>query len=282
MIRQFSLQNEYAQEYAFSPYKEAFLYEPEGLGYELDAGYRAVGNSWVNDYMRDKQVAITGSVVFVTDKPYDAESVFLRFIRSSKKLVLVYTTTAGTWMKDVDLISFEKTEINEENVLQCPITLMPKSLWYSADRQTYSISLDGSEDTLIYPYTWPSRFQAMVNGTLNITNDGSVEAPFTAVWHGPVVNPVLTLLVDGVEMAACEITGEAISGETINYSSRDGDLYVYHETAAGVRTNLISGLDINNTNFFKLPIGMSELQFTADAQITQPIVISVYKMYRAT
>ena len=92
---------------------------------------------------------------------------------------------------------------------------------------------------------------------------------------------MLKLLVDGVETAKCEITAEATSGQTINYSSRDGELYVYKE-AAGVQTNLISGLNINNQNFFKIPIGTSELQLSAAAQITQPIVISVYKLYRAT
>ena len=220
-------------------------------------------------------------MIFTPDDPYNAEANFLRFIRTSKKLVLVYTTTAGTYMKDVDLISYEKTEITEGNVLQCPITLMPKSLWYSNNRQAFSINLDLSDDALVYPYRWPARFQATVNGTIALTNDGSVEAPFTCVWNGPVVNPVLQLLVNGVETARCEITGEALSDETINYSSRDGDLYVYHE-AAGVKTNLVSGLDINNNNFFKIPIGTSELRFSASAQITQPIVVSIYKLYRAT
>ena len=281
MIRQFSLQNEYAQTYSLSLPGNACLYEPKGLGYELNASYRLIGNSWVPDYKKDKQVPISASVVFTPNNPYDTEADFLKFVRTSKKLVLVYTTTAGTYMKDVDLVTYEKTEITEGNVLQCPVTLMPKSLWYSNNRQVFSISLDLAQDALVYPYRWPARFQATVNGTIALTNDGSVEAPFTCVWHGPVVNPVLQLFEDGVETAKCKITGEALTGETINYSSRDGDLYVYHE-AAGVKTNLVSGLNINNHNFFKIPIGTSELRLSADAQITEPIVISVYKLYRAT
>ena len=281
MIRQFTLQNEYAQTYSLSLPGKTFLNEPQGLGYELNASYRLIGNSWVQDFKKDKQVAITGSVIFTPDDPYNTEAEFLRFIRTSKKLVLVYTTPAGTWMKDVDLISYQKTEIKEGNVLSCPITLMPKSLWYSNNRQAFSINLDLSEDAMIYPYRWPARFQSTVNGAITLTNDGSVDAPFTCVWNGPVVNPVLKLNVNGVEVAKCEITGEAHSGETINYSSRDGDLYVYHE-ASGVKTNLVSGLNINNNNFFKIPIGTSELKFSAAAQITQPIVVTIYKLYRAT
>lgn len=281
MIRQFSLQNEYAQTYPLSLPGGAFLYEPEGLGYELDASYRLIGNSWVADYKKDRQVPIKASVMFIPGNPYNTEAEFLNFVRTSKKLVLVYTTTAGTWMKDVDLTIYEKSEIGAGGVLQCPITLMPKSLWYSNNRQTFSISVGTSSDALIYPYRWPARFQATVNGTISLTNDGSVEAPFTCTWHGPVVNPTLQLMEDGVETARCEITGEAVEGETINYSSRDGDLYVYKESS-GTKTNLVSGLDINNNNFFKIPIGTSELRFSADAQITRPIVLSVYKLYRAT
>lgn len=281
MIRQFKLQNEYAQTYSLSLPGKTFLNEPQGLGYELNASYRLIGNSWVQDYKKDKQVAITGSVIFTPNEPYNTEAEFLRFIRTSKKLVLVYTTTAGTWMKDVDLISYQKSEISEGNVLKCPITLMPKSLWYSNNRQAFSINLDLSADAMVYPYRWPARFQSTVNGTITLVNDGSVEAPFTVVWNGAIVNPVLQLFVNGVEQAKCEITGEALSGATINYSSRDGDLYVYHE-AAGVKTNLVSGLNINNNNFFKIPIGTSELKFSASAQITQPIVVTIYKLYRAT
>lgn len=281
MIRQFSLQNEYAQTYQLSLPNKAFLYEPEGLGYELNVSYRLIGNSWVADYKKDKQVPVKGEVVFIPNNPYDTEAEFLRFIRVSKKLVLVYTTTAGTWLKDVDVTAYGKTEITSGNVLRCPITLMPKSLWYSNNRQAFSINLELASDALIYPYRFPARFQTTVNGTIMLNNDGSVEAPFTCVWNGPIVNPVLQLFENGVETARCEITGEAIAGETINYSSRDGDLYIYHE-AAGVKTNLVSGLNINNNNFFKIPIGTSELRFSADAQITQPIVLSVYKLYRAT
>jgi hypothetical protein len=120
-----------------------------------------------------------------------------------------------------------------------------------------------------------------VDGRLQLDNDGSVPAPFTVTWTGPVVDPVLQLFVDGDETARCEITGEALAGETISYSSRDGDLYVYKD-AAGIRTSLAGGLDINNDNFFRIPVGTSELHFSAAAQITQPILISVYKLYRAT
>lgn len=281
MIRQFSLQNEYAQSYPLSLPGNAFLYEPQGLGYELNASYRLIGNSWVSDYKKDRQVPIKASVVFIPGTPYNTEAEFLRFIRTSKRLVLVYTTTAGTWMKDVDLTIYEKSEIGEGSVLQCPITLMPRSLWYSNNRQTFSIQIGASSDAMIYSYRWPARFQGTVNGTIALTNDGSVDAPFTCVWNGPVVNPALQLIEDGAETARCEITGEAVAGETINYSSRDGDLYLYKESA-GVKTNLVSGLNINYQNFFKIPVGTSELRFSADAQITQPIVLSVYKLYRAT
>lgn len=281
MIRQFSLQNEYAQEYPLSLPGNAFLDNPTGLGYSLDVSYRLIGNSWVRNYVRDKQTAIKGEVVFLPGTPYNTEADFLRFVRASKRLAIVYTTTAGTWMKDVDLTAYEKGEISEGGVLKCKVTLTPRSLWYSRNRQSYSINVNAPADAMTFDFSWPATFQAIVDGTIELTNDGSVPAPITVTWHGPIVNPVLQLIVDGEETARCKITGEATSGQTINYSSRDGDLYIYKD-AAGVQTNLINSLDINNNNFFKIPVGNSELRFSADAQITEPIAISVYKLYRAT
>ena len=281
MVRQFKLRNEYSREYNLNLPNTAFLYEPEGLGYEMDYSFMRLGFSWVRNYMKDKQMEISGSVIFTAVSPYEAAADFLRFIRTSSKLTLVYTTKAGEYLRDVDLVSYEKTEIGEGNVLQCPIKLVTRGLWYSNNVTRFSVSVDSQGDVLRYPYKFPSRFQSVVGGSVAISNDGSVEAPFTAVFYGAIVNPSMILLVDGVETARIDITGEADAGETLNYSSVDGDLYIYADDGNGNKTNLISGLNINNDNFFKIPIGECELKFEAETPITQPIIISMQKLFRA-
>lgn len=280
MIRQFKLRNEYSQEYSLSVPAAAFLYEPEGLGYEMDCSYLRLGYSWVRNYMKDAQQEITGSVVFTAADPYSANADFLRFIRRSAKLTLVYTTSVGEYLRDVDLVSYEKTEITEGNVLECPIKLKARGLWYSNNVTRFSVEISSDDDAKIYDYEFPYKYQGIVNGETTVYNDGSVSAPFRASFMGPIANPKVILLVNGSEQARVEITGEAQLGQTIEYSSVDGDLYCYLD-AAGVQTNLVSGLNINYDNFFKIPVGESVLRFEADAQITQPIIVTVQKLFRA-
>lgn len=281
MIRSFSLRNEYGRSYRLDVPNRSFLYEPQGLGYEMEASYMKIGFNWVRNYFKDAQAEISGSIVFTTDKPYLAASEFLQFIRSSSRLILVYTTDAGEYWRNVDLVAYEKTEIGEAGVLECPVTLRALGLWYMNADTRFSISTGAANDTLKYSYKWPSRFQQTVGGSLVITNAGSVPAPFTVTFNGPIVNPKLILQVDGEEVSRVEITGEADAGEAIKYSSIDGDLYCYQEDAQGVQTNLVPDFNINYDNFFRFPVGESVLRVEADAQITQPIVVTMQKLFRA-
>ena len=281
MIRAFTLRNEYGRSYRLDIPNRGFFYEPEGLGYGMEASYMKIGFNWVRNYFKDAQAEITGSIVFTTDKPYLANAEFLQFIRTSSKLILVYETDAGEYLRNVDLISYEKSEISEGGVLQCPVTLRALGLWYLNADTRFSISAGAEDDTLKYSYKWPSRFQQTVGGSLVISNAGSVPAPFTVVFNGPIVNPKLILIVDDVEVSRVEITGEADTGETIKYSSIDGDLYCYQEDSEGIQTNLVPDFNINYDNFFRFPVGESILKVEADAQITQPIVVTMQKLFRA-
>ena len=281
MIRKFKLRNEYAQEYSLNMPNTAFLYEPQGLGYAMDYGYMRLGYSFVQNYLKDKQMEISGSVVFTAASPYEAAADFLRFVRGSGKLTLVYTTNAGEFLRDVDLVSYEKTEITEGGVLQCPVKFITRGLWYANDVTTLSVVIDSESNYAKYSYKWPAVFRSVIGGSVVVSNDGSVDAPFTVVFSGPIVDPSMILKVDGEEAARIDITGEASLGETLNYSSVDGDLYIYHIAADGTKTNLIGGLNINNDNFFKIPVGTSELKFESSSSITQPIIISMRKLFRA-
>ena len=281
MIRNFKLRNEYAREYSLNVPDTAFLHEPEGLGYEMDYGYMRLGYSFVRNYIKDKQMEISGSIIFTAKSPYEAAADFLKFIRGSSRLTLVYTTDAGEYLRDVDLVSYEKTEITEGGVLQCPVVFVTRGLWYANAVVTMSVVIGGDGNYAQYPYKWPASFRSVVGGSVSVQNDGSVDAPFTVTFRGPIVDPSMILMVDGEETARIDITGEAVQGETLNYSSVDGDLYVYHTAADGTKTNLISGLNINNDNFFKLPVGASELKFESGSSITQPITISMRKLFRA-
>lgn len=278
MITQFSLINEYGQNYTLNSLDTGYFMSPKGMGYEMSYGYLRIGDSWVRNYLYDKQVKLEGEITFATSEPYSEQMKLLKFIRTSTKLSLKRTTSAGTYYKDVDIVEYDISMI-QDRALKCPITLMPKSLWYATSSTTYSITSKG-DSGMKYSYKFPVKFNGTAAGTLDITNDGSVPAPFTVSFTGPIVNPVLMLIQNDTEIARCEITGEAAEGESIEYSTMDGELYCYKKTAQGIE-NLTGGLDITNDNFFKLPVGISELCVTADANITRPVLVNVRKLYRA-
>lgn len=277
-MRTFTLINEYAQSYDLNTPSTGFLQDPEGLGYEADASYMRIGTSWVRDSYHNAQAMPKGVLAFMPPRPYDGFAEFLSFVRASKKLTLVYTTTAGTYKKDVDIISIEKTEISEENgVLLCNIQFAARSLWYSSNAST--IVIDSAEG-LQLPFDLPVAMNDQTSGQIAVTNAGSDAAAFTVILYGAISNPVIALYQDGVELYRAAINASADLGQSIEWSSLDDDLYcVLNDN--GTYTNLINTMSLTNANFFKIPSGNSTIKITANSSITGSIVITPRIVYKA-
>ena len=278
MITEFKLLNEYGQSYALNSLDSGYLTNPSGMGFEMSSSYTLLGNAWVQDYLTDKQVSLTGKIVFYTSDVYKAQSTLLKFIRTSKKLKISRKTSVGEFYKDIDITKYSMSMV-EDRALKCSVTMQSRSLWYSNDTTTYTISTDKGE-SLRYPYKFPATFKGSTNGTIELSNDGSVEAPFTVSFIGEIVNPTLVLKQDEEEVARIVIVGEAAEGESIELSTVDGDLYCYRKKA-DENVSLVADLDISNNNFFKIPIGSSTITLSADSDITQPVIFTVKKLYRA-
>lgn len=278
MITKFTLLNEYGQSHVFESKESGLFSKPTGMGFEMTVSYTLLGNAWVQDYMTDKQTSITGTILFASKDPYKSQSTLLKFLRTSKKLKLSRTTSVGTYYKDVDLTKYSFSKI-DNRVLECAVTLQPRSLWYANATSAYSFST--SEDTVLkYPFKFPSSFGGKSKGVIDVSNDGSVEAPFTVSFYGAVTNPSLVLTQDEVETARIDIIGDAADGESIELSTVDGDLYCYVKKSSG-NVSLVANLDIENNNFFKIPIGSSQISLSAESDITNPVIFTIKKLYRA-
>lgn len=275
----FALRNEYNQEYELNTDKTHYMPNPSGLGYEMDTEYTRIGTSWVAGSTEDSQAEISGEVYFKSSECFKEFSNFAKFIRTASTLKFVYQNDVGEYIKDVSVRSIEHAGLVGHNTLKCTLTMIAKSLWYSNNVTNYRIDTVSGE-TMRYPYKLPARFKGNANGTIEVTNDGSVEAPFTASFIGAIVNPTLILCQDEEEVARIEIIGEAFEGESIELSTVDGDLYCYRKRM-DENVSLVSDLDISNNNFFKLPIGTSTITLSADSDITHPVIFTVKKLYRA-
>lgn len=281
-MRRFSLLNEFNQEFALNDVRTGFFDSPSGLGWAASYSYTQFGTAFISNEITDSQSQITGNLVFATNAPYSAKQQFIRFVRGAKKLVLKWTTTAGTFLKDVDLVQFEISEIGEGGVLECPVVLMGKSLWYSPTVLTLLVGTEtAGEVETIWPIEFSAVWRALSSGGVSVDNDGSNAAAIQIVFYGAVANPVVVLLQDGEELARIEIPYTINAGEFIYYSSRDTDLYCYAVDTGGNQTNLMPELSILNQNFFKVPVGSSTLKFSADSAITAPIQTKVFREYKA-
>lgn len=278
MIR-FALRNEYNEDFELTNSKSSYMPSPEGLGYAMDGEYTRIGYNWVSDGMSDKQAEISGAIYFQGTDAFAHFASLAKFIRSASKLKFIYQNTQGEYIKDVDISSLENAGLIGQHTLKCTLTLLARSLWYLNSMTNYSISSVAS-DAMRYPYKFPATFKGSINGEISIINDGSVEAPFTVSFTGPIVNPTLTLYQNETQCAKIDITGEATDGESIELSTVDGDLYCYTKKSSG-NVNLTDKLDIENENFFKIPVGTSIMKLSSDGDITKPVIFTVRKLYRA-
>lgn len=278
-MRKFYIINGVGETYDLNSHKTGFLQKVTGLGWVQQTVYIKAGNAWIKDYGEDEQTAISGEILFSAagSSPYEKYAAFNYWIRKSKDLVIVYETAAGTYYKDVDYISVTKEEITEGNNLICPVTFAAKSLWYKNDAENFAVNF--SDTTSRFDLKFPVMFHDYSNGRVVVENDGSVEAGFTVEFMGPIVNPSIKLNIDG-ESKYFVVQAEAGPGESIKYSSRDKEIYILLEDEEGIQTNLFSFIDLDTDNFFKIPVGTSEIELGADSDIVNPIYINVFKEYR--
>lgn len=280
-MREFSLINEYGQEFSLMNVQKGFFQKPKGLGASLNVTYTRIGTRWIENSREDKQSEISGELIFAGEAPYSLQEDFLVFVRKSKKLTLKRKTTAGTYKKDVDLIAYDQGEIEKTGELKIPVIFAQKSLWYL--EVTQAIGTVTAEDTKRYDFKYNYTYSENKAGEVEIRNNGSEKAPWSCVLYGPLVHPVIKVVQDAEEHTL-DVDVTINTGEKMLYSSKDGDLYLYKE-AGGSRTNLASGEDcaisLANDNFFKLPVGTSRIQVTSDTDIVNPIIFTVYKEFRA-
>lgn len=278
MIRFFALENEYGNRYELDSPERGFLTDPQGLGYELNTSYASIGSSFIRNFKKDKQQTITGNLVLIGAAAYQNYQVFVNFVNASQNLKLIYITNAGKYIRDVDLVSVGKTEITQSRVLECPVKFVCKSLFYSNHVNRFKI--ERVEGEVRWDFRWDVRFNDYGSRTLNINNNGHVEAPFELELFGYCEKPKVIVSQNGETMATVIFPITLQIDEKIIYSSLDGDLYCYKVDKQGNKENITSKLDIHNTNFFKLPVGDCMVDFTSDTGAANKTVLTVYKFFR--
>lgn len=280
MVRKFGLINENGEEYSFMDIENyCLLVDPSGLGMTYDTSYERIGINFVENLRQLEQGKISGTAVFSNYKNYRN---LINFIENSTKLRFHYVVPdVGEYYRDVLINEISKTEIQPNGFMQETITFECISLWYSINEANYYIT--ASEDEIRWNFRWDSRFISYSARNLSIVNDGHTDAAIVLSIDGSVVNPKITLSVEGVQVQEIPFTCTIEEYEKFQYSSKDGDSYVRQQNTDGTYTDLfnLTVLQFDNNNVLKLPKGKScELSITAQDDI-ESATLQVFIYYKS-
>lgn len=285
MVREFKLLNEKGQEYSLMDIKNyCLLIEPEGLGYSYQTEYEQLGNTFVSNLRKIEQGSISGIVNFSN---YDNFKQFVDFIEKSESLRLSYKipfkTGSKEYFKDVNIQSLSKTQIQTNGIISEPIIFDCLSLWYEENTMIYSV---GAQDNEIrWDFQWDSKFADYDTRSLTYINKGHVEAPILISIDGHIINPSISLYVEGELVQKVDFIVEINEYEQFLYGTKENYFYIRRQKTDGTFENLFN-LDVlpdfqTVDEVIRLPKNKNcEIKLTADNEILSA-QITILPQYKA-
>lgn len=282
MVREFRLLNEKGQEYSLMDIiNYALLTDPEGLGYSYSTEYEQLENTFIEKVRKIEQGQIAGTINFLT---YDNYKNFVDFVERAQTLRFAYKipfkNEKKEFLKDVNIQSLSKSEKKTAGAISENIIFDCLGLWYEEDKKIYSI--EPQKDEIRWDYKWDSRFADYDTRKLQYINQGHIEAPIIISIDGHIINPVLSLYVEGELIQQVKINVEIGEYEKFLYNSKENEFYIRKQKADGTTESLFSldYIDFENDNVIRIPTNKScELKLTADNEILRA-EITVLPQYK--
>lgn len=283
MHRRFYLENEQNQRFNLQDLKNnALLISPAGLGFFMSRSYELTGDvaRVVNEIYPLR--SFTGTTVFDGQRAYDGYRNLVNFIADSGVMRLVYApryeTTNQEFLADVEVESVSKGEVRGGR-LECDVTVTLKNAWYK--RESLRVVAEKTGEELRYDRMYDYVYSDVSTDDIQIFNDGHFEAPIMLESEGLLVNPRLSLYVNGTLRSELALTAVIETGETLVFCTKDDELTLSKRLVDGSEESLIGCISVENDNFFKLPRGLSALSLSADNEIASKSIITVFTSYKA-
>ena len=283
MVRKFELLNEKGQRFSLMDIENyCFLSEPSGLGYSYSTEYEQLENTFIKNIRRIEQEQISGTVNFLN---YDNYKKFVDFIEEAENLKFAYTIPFENgekeYLKDINIQSLTKTQIQQNGVLSENITFDCLSLWYEETTAVYTI--EAQTDEIRWDFTWDSKFADYDTRNLKYINKGHVEAPIMVEISGHVVNPKIELYVEGELYQTVLFNVDIAEYEKLLYGTKENDFYISKQKIDGTIESLfnLDVIDFKNDNVIRLPKNKScEIRLKADNEILNAKV-TILEFYKA-
>lgn len=275
MASKFYIMNEKNERYGLNKASEGIFTDPKGFGVSYDADFLRVGDRWLTDRRELKQPAPSGKIYFPVE-PYPTFQNFLRFINRAKELFLIYQPAGvGTeYFADIDVIKIEKTGYSLRESFTVPVSFACKSLFYTAEKFEYHIERAMRETR--WNFRWNTKFNDSAFVYFDFDNTGDVESPFVLSFTGYCTNPKITVYVDNAPVHELKMNLTLEADEKLEISTHDNDLHI---TVDGVERN--DCLDFTAENFFKMPVGKSQIYFRSETGRVNNIVVNLEKYFKA-
>lgn len=271
-VRQFWLENALGEIYSLHNVK-TFLNAPQGLGYSVDINTVRLGNSHLivsEDYDLG---SVSGELLFLEGRlpAYQQYLAFAHFLYS-RPIVLHYLTPAtnAEYRCQVRVTDLQKSEVSEDGIMRCPITMFQQTLWYTA--QANVLEADNTvSDSKVYPLDRPYHYGESSMNNMTLYNDGVADTPLLIEIFGECTDPMWRLYTaDGELYGACRIIG---TFDYLSVDSNDLNENIVLERSGSTLPNAINYQDLTVGNprqtfvtFLKLHPGTSKLVFTMDEE----------------
>lgn len=284
-VREFSLVDDLGNEYSLMDIDHyCLLTEPKGLGYGYNTEYEQLGNTFVTNLRRTAQSQINATANFLN---YDNYKAMVDFIERANELrfkyVIPYQSGTRTYYKDINIASFEKSEIQPNGIISEAITFDGLSEWYAPNRAIFDMG--ATENEIRWDFKWDSRFTDKSERTINYVNEGQDDARVKIEILGECVNPVIILDIDGEEYQRIDIGTTIEEGEKLVYSSVENQFEISRINTNGTKESLFSTIYLDPTQNLCIKIPQNKncsLTLTTYAGTdVQNATITIYEYYKA-
>lgn len=267
--RKFWLINTLGNRYDFTENIDIFLHNPKGLGFKRSFKSISVGNSELVTTQQFKLTDIQGELLFMQNtngSKYENYQKFIQFAKF-KPLEFHYQTPNNlvSYHCDVLFTQIDKTEVDEDGILKCPVVFHRLTEWLTDQDEVYIFDnnpLDeGKYHNLIYDYHYAGT--NLSNSV--IYNNGTDDVGFIFEVTGNVQNPQFSLTQGGETYGVCKING---TYDYVQIDSVERTESIYLEQNGSVVTNPEQYQDFTIANgqsyltWCKFKVGQTIFNFT--------------------
>lgn len=246
-----------------------FLWEPSGLGFTESKKYSQVEYGFFVESSDDiKQPEVAGTIVFKKD-PYKTYHEFLDWVHGANDLQLKYVPYPGRELyMDVNIDGIELAEKTQYGVLECPVVFRGTSPYHKKNPLTFLFKTEPVTNPMRFTFQFPFQFSDSGAGDAQIiTPMGHFPAAMELTINGPVSRIYFKCedAETGEVIGVLDLSGVSVAaGDHIYYSSRPNADGVW-KISGNTKTDLVEFLNMNEKNFFTLPVGRQvKATLTAD------------------